>query len=135
MAVCVFRRRFVPALGDSEVKNLHEVKVLAIPTEEDVGGLDVAMDEPGRFGFGQRMAHLSKDVDGAFGRDRAEALDQLVRINSVEQLHHVIERAVLGDAEVEQRHRVGRSELGDDLRFPLESSSHVIRDSGRVSRP
>ena len=79
------------------------------------------------------MAHLPKNIEDPFGGYRAEAPDQRVGIDTVEQLHHVIERAVLGDAEVEQRHGVRRSELCDDLRLPLESPSRVVRDAGRAS--
>ena len=53
------------------------------------------------------MADLAKHVDDALGRHRAEALDQRIGVESVEQLHHIVERAVLGDAEVEQRRRCG----------------------------
>ena len=68
-------------LRDPEVENLHEVVVLAIPAQEDVRRLDVAMHEPARFGLGQRMAHLPKDMDDAFGGYRAEAPDQRVGID------------------------------------------------------
>jgi hypothetical protein len=49
------RRWFVDGLRDPEVEHLHEVVVLAIPAQEDVCRLDVAMHEPARFGFGQRI--------------------------------------------------------------------------------
>ena len=55
--------------------------------------------------------HICREhIEDPFGRYRAEAPDESVGVETVEQLHHVIERAVVGDAEVEQRHGVRRSE-------------------------
>src|SRR4051812_27264688 len=51
--------------------------------------------------------------------------DQCAGVEAIEQLHHVIEPAVLGDAEVEQCHRVRRSQLCDRLRLSLESPLHI----------
>ena len=114
-------------LRNPEVENLHEVVILTIPAQENVCRLDVAMHEAAPLCFRQRMADLSNDMDDPFGGNRAEAPDQSVGIDAIEQFHHVIERAFLSDAEVEQRHRVWRSKLCDDLRFPFESSSHIDR--------
>jgi hypothetical protein len=67
-------------------------------------------------------------VSGRSGRHRPEAADHRVGIESVEQLHHVIERAVVGHAEVEQRDGMRRSQLGDQLRFAFEPPPLVVGD-------
>ena len=59
-----------------------------------------------------------------------EAPHERVGVESVEQLHHVVERAVVGDAEIEELHGVRRAEAGDDLRLALEPSSRVLRHAG-----
>src|SRR5262245_17812029 len=96
--------------------------ILAIAAEEDIGRLDVAVHKSARLGLGERVTHLPEDVDDAFGWYRAETTDQRVGIDSVEQLHRVIEGPVHRGPEVEQRHGVGRSKPRDHLRFTLESS-------------
>jgi hypothetical protein len=54
---------------------LHEAIVLAISAQEDIRRLDISMHESARFGFGERMAHLTKDMDDALGGHWPEALD------------------------------------------------------------
>ncbi|OGU07056.1 MAG: hypothetical protein A2W29_11590 [Gemmatimonadetes bacterium RBG_16_66_8] len=46
----------------------------------------------------QRQAHLAEDVHDALGRQGPEAPHQLLQVHAVEQLHDVVERAVLGRA-------------------------------------
>ena len=92
---------------NSEIQHLHEVVLLAVPAEEDVRGLDVAMNQAARLGLRQRVTDLAKQVDGPFGRSRPEAPKQRVGIEAVEQLHDVVEGAVGGDPEIEELHGMG----------------------------
>src|SRR6185436_6377855 len=98
-----------------EIKHFHEVVILSVPTQENVGWLDVAMDETAGFSLREGMTHLTQHVDGSLRRDRSRATHELVDVESVEQLHHVVERAVGGDAEIEELHCVRRSEPCRDL--------------------
>jgi hypothetical protein len=52
------------------------------------------------------VAHLSQEVDGSLRRNRTEALDQHFNVESIEELHDVIEGAVDGDAEIEELDRL-----------------------------
>ena len=63
------------------------------------------------------------------GGMRPEAPEQRVGVEAVEQLHDVVERAVGGDAEIEELHRVGRAEAGDHLRLALEPPDRLLRDA------
>jgi hypothetical protein len=80
---------------------------LAVAAQEDVGWLDVAVHQAAGLGLRQRVTHLAQQVDRPFGRGRPEVPEQRVGIEPVEQLHHIVEGAVGGDAEIEQLHRVG----------------------------
>ena len=102
--------------------------VLTISAEKDVRRLDVTMHQTVRLCFGQGVADLTKHEDRALRRQRPEPLDQPVGIEAFEQLHHVVECAVLRDAEVEEIHRMRRTKPGNDLGFALEPSARVVRD-------
>ena len=52
------------------------------------------------------MAHLPQQVNGSRRRYRTMLSNEPVEIESVQQFHHVVERTVGRDAEVEQIHRV-----------------------------
>jgi hypothetical protein len=56
--------------------------------------------------------------------------EQGVGIEPVEQLHHIVERAIGRHAEVEQLHRMRGAEPGDDLRFALEAAHCLVRHTG-----
>ena len=64
---------------------------------------------------------------------RPGAPHQRVGVEPVEQLHHVVERAVVGDAEVEEVHGVRRAEARDHLRLALEPALRVLGDAGAPS--
>ena len=119
---------------DSEIQDLHEVVLLAVPADEDVRRLDVAVTRPHDCGLRQRVTDLAKQVRGALGRDGPEATKQRVGVEAIEQFHHVIERAVGGDPEVEEVDGMGRAETGDDLGLAFESSDRILRTPAPFSR-
>src|SRR6185295_12409451 len=75
-----------------------------------------------------RPADLAQDTYHPRRGLRAERLDQGLQVYAVEQLHHVIEDAVFGDAEVVQLHGVGRAQ--QRRRFGLLFESAL--NQGRV---
>src|SRR5262245_43065169 len=89
--------------------------------EEDVRRFDVAVYQSGLVRFAQRVAHLPQDVNSPFGRHWTEAIDQRLQVESVEQLHHVIERTVCRYTEIVQLDRVRRAERCGGLRLALEA--------------
>jgi hypothetical protein len=56
--------------------------------------------------FGQGSAHLAENMSNSSGWQRPIRLNESLQINAVQQLHHVIKRAVLGDAKVVELHRM-----------------------------
>ncbi len=85
---------------ETEVEHLDEVVVEAKAAGIDVGRLDIAMDQSALVGLGERMTRLSQKVDGTCRVDRSEPLDQHVEVQPLQQFHHVVECAFLGNAEV-----------------------------------
>src|SRR5437899_1560685 len=69
-------------------------------------------------------------MDGPLGRDGSGAANELVRVESIEQLHHVIEHTIVGHAEVEEIDGMRRAEAGDDLRFALEAPPRAVGYAG-----
>ena len=72
-----------------------------------------------------RHAWRSSMID-PLGRLRAEARDDAVQVESVEQLHDVVEAAAVVHAEVVQLHRVRRPQTGSHLRFALETPHELL---------
>ena len=107
-------------LHDPEVEHLDEIVLAAVSAHQDVRGFDVAVHQPVGLGFSERVTDLTKQKDRPFGGHRAVPPDECIEVEAVEQLHHVIETAVAGDAEIPELHGVRRAQPGRDLRFALE---------------
>ena len=108
-------------LDQPEVEHLDEIERGAGPADHHVRRLDVAVDQAVRVRVLQRGADLAQDVDDPLRRQRPVLPDQGVEVEPVEQLHHVVQPAVLGDAEIVELHRVRRRERGGGARLALEA--------------
>jgi hypothetical protein len=117
----VVRRPGAGHLDEAEVEDLDKVVLQSHSADEDVGGLDVAVHHPAAMSLGQRMTDLPQQVDHAGRRQGPELSDERGHVASGQELHHVVEAAVIGDAEVEQPDRVRRREGGRRLGLALES--------------
>src|SRR5262249_22753851 len=120
------------ALDEPEIEDLHEVPVEAVAADVDVRGLDVPVDEAALVGLGERVTGLPEDVDGALRRERAEFAPQRLAVEALEELHHVIEGAVLGRAVVVDVHGMRRAQAGRGARFPLEALQRIAGASVRT---
>ena len=74
----------------------------------------------------ERGADLAQDVDDPLRRQRPVLSDQGVEIQAIEQLHHVVQPAVLGGAEVVELHRVRGLERGGRAGFALEAPEEQL---------
>ena len=110
-------RLFPECLHESEIQYLDEVAVFAIAAEKNIRRFDVAMNEPACLRFRKRVTDLSKQIDGAIGRHGPEAPHECIGVESVEELHRVVEGAILRHTEIEELHGVWRSETRDGLGF------------------
>ena len=132
----------VEALGDAEVGEQHP----AVGGDEDVAGLDVAVDEAGVVGGVEGRRDARADVDRQLGAEPGLHVEQLAQALAVDELHDdglaalVLEHVVDGDDV-----RVGQAGDGDGLAAealgddgvggqarlePLEGDLAVERDVG-----
>jgi hypothetical protein len=110
-------RRRLADLRDAEVDHLHAVD--ATVHEEEVLGLDVAVDDAARVGDAERLGHVAREEDRVRDRDRLARQARLERL-AVEPLHRQV-RAPVRDAVRHVAHEPGMVELGEDLRLALEA--------------
>ena len=87
--------------GTSPAQRLHEPEVgqvgvllVALAGEQDVAGLDVAVDEAAAVGGVERGGDLADDPDRARGRERALAGDGVQQVGAVDEAHGDVELAV-----------------------------------------
>ena len=94
-------------LGDAEVEDLDEVRIVVAALEMDVRRLEIAVHDAERVRFLERLADLARDLrDRASTRTAPSALVALEQALAVEQLHHDEQRAVGGLAELVRGDRV-----------------------------
>jgi hypothetical protein len=91
-------------LGDPEVENLGR----AVPFDDDVFRLEVAMDDPGGMRRRSPLGDLGRDLERSPERQRS-AVEELAQRAPLNQLHHQV-RGRLVAAGVEHRHEVGMIE-------------------------
>ena len=113
--------------GQAEVEDLDA----AVAGQEDVLGLQVAVDDAFLVRGGQAEGDLAGDLDGACGRKRA-VVEPLAQRLALEQLGDGVSEAVDG-AEVVDGQDVGVGERGDRLRLALEAGERrrVLGDAPR----
>ena len=107
-------------LGDAEVAH-HRVSA----GEQDVAGLDIAVNHPALMRVFQGIAHFGSDADRLLHREWSVALQPIVQRFALHVFHHIEEQAV-GLIGFEQRHDVGVGELCGEQDFPLEPAAAEI---------
>ncbi len=126
-------------LGDAEVEHLHEIRIAAARDEENIVGLEIAMDDAASVRRAERFANAPSDVRGARDR-RSLALQEIRKALPLEPFHHDVRRAVAELAEVEDvddvlvldvRRGFGLvEETRDDLRAATQvRQEHLHRDA------
>ena len=121
--------------GDAEVGQLHQ-PVLA---DQDVGRLDVAVDDLGLVGDPECQRALADHRANLFGRERAVVADQLREGFAVDELHDEEGEALVlavveerGDVGVDQRRGVQRlvtEPKGEQLLVVGVGTHHLQRDA------
>jgi hypothetical protein len=76
--------------------------------------------------LGERPTRLAQEHDDALGRLRPETRADLLQIESIEKLHHVVKAAGVVHAEIVQLHGVRRPQPRSDLRFTLETPHQLV---------
>ena len=120
------------ALGDLALREaeVREVGVVVL-AEQDVGGLDVAVDEPRGVRGVQRGRDLADDAGGAPGRERALAPDERPEVVAGHVAHRDVGDAALL-ARVVDRDDVGVVDRRRDLRLAQEAAPdrRVLHERG-----
>src|SRR5690606_22116971 len=96
--------------------------------EEQVVGLEVAMDDPLRVRLRERAERLPHRIDGDGDRETTDPRETLPEALALEQLHREIELAALALAEVEDRDGVRRREQAVRPRLAHEASLRGLVD-------
>jgi hypothetical protein len=80
------RQRCLPGTGRPRYAEVDHVNEVAL-RDQDVRGLDIAVDEVVRVGGIQGLGDLAEKVHGPLRRDGAVCLEQRADINAVDQAH------------------------------------------------
>ena len=118
-------------LDQPEIEHLHHVGQTAVLTQDGVGRLDVAMDQPGVVRLAQSPANLLQDVDHPARWLRSVTLHELLEGEAGEQLHRVIKSAVRGAPVVVDGDGVGVIQTRRELHFALEAPQLLLVDLSR----
>ena len=100
-----------------EVHDLHR----PVHGEEDVGGLDVAVDDARVVRAGEPVQELHDDVHLPLQGQGPRAAEDVEEVLALEQLHRDVGRAVVVVAQVEHGEDVGVDDLGHRPRLALEA--------------
>ena len=110
-------------LGDAEVEHLGDPADLVVFAldQEDVGRLQVAVNDALRMRARQRPADMRDDAHGVAERNVVVALESLLQRLALEKLEHDVRIAFGGLAVVVHLHHVPRAELGRRLGLHAEA--------------
>ena len=97
--------------------------------QEDVGGLQIAVNDPLAVSEGQPAQQLARDVQRPPERQRS-FLEQVRQRLALEQLHHQKRHAVV-DSGIRHRNDVRVGQRRQRPRLPLETPA-PLRDGGRI---
>src|SRR5690606_11062721 len=108
-----------------EVEQLRVVAV-GIAHEEDVVGLDVAVDDARVVHRGQAAQHLRDDLEELHLGDRRSVVEAVGEARALEQLHHHEGLPVVHHAVVEDVNDVAVLEIAGQLRLAKEALGHLL---------
>jgi hypothetical protein len=123
----------VRQLGDAEVEDLGALAAgdLAVGDQEDVLGLEVAVDDAAAVRGVQRRGDLAQQPQRLLGRQPTVPLEPRVEGLALEELHHDVRATVGVVAEVEDLHDAGIGDRGGRARF-VEEALHDVLVRGQV---
>jgi hypothetical protein len=119
------------SLGDAEVEDLDVRGAGGGRGHEQVGGLEVAVNDAKAMRFGERLAHLHPDEGGELDGLAAVVADDAHEIPARQELHDHVRRAVGKSADVRHPDDMIAPELRGGLGFADEALEHLVA-AGRV---
>src|SRR5262249_44491617 len=120
--------RGVHVLDQPEVHYFGHITNPAPPAKDDVGGLDVSVDEPHRMSLYQRRADLLQDVDDPPGRLGPARFHERLQVQPGEVLHGVVKNAIRGPAVVVNGNGIGMGQEACEQNLLLESRDALVSD-------
>ncbi len=120
-------------LRDAEVEHLYVLATRAQRLDEDVLGLEVAVDDAGRMRVVERGKRLAEQLCDARGRQRPLVAHDLRERAAAQHLHDDVQGAGRGLPEVEDGDRVRVVQAAGGARLVLEAlRGHRVRGNLRV---
>ncbi len=110
--------------SDAEVQHLGEL-LASDALQDHVARLQVAVDDAVLVGLGERARHLVEDTEGG-GRIEGTPGQAGGERLALEELHDHVEPAVLRLAALEDPHRVGVTQPGEQLRLAAEPADDLV---------
>jgi hypothetical protein len=112
-------------LGDAEVDDLGHVSARPVGHDEDVRGLDVAMDDALRMRGRERARDRQEHLDRLLRRHPAPPLQPAGERHALEELHHQERLAGFGLSEIEHAHDRRMAEPRRRARLPEQALGGV----------
>ncbi len=116
----------VVKLGNAEVEDLGEVWVVFLLDENDILGLDVAMNDSRAVRVIERAQDVAANVQNPLPVEPLFPLEQVGKQHAVEQLQHHVEGPVRELAEIRDVHAVGVVDAPDCKRLALEALGDFV---------
>ena len=112
-------------LRQAEIAQIRVIGATVVVREQDVGGLDVTMDQASPMCGVERIAHLGDELDGALRVQPPEDLQQAREVAAVHIPHRQVEQPV-GLARSVDRDDVGMLEARDEPRLAQEALAEPL---------
>ncbi|MEZ4364862.1 MAG: hypothetical protein R2939_01080 [Kofleriaceae bacterium] len=92
---------------DAEVDHPRVIAAVVAALDDDVGRLEVPVDQAAGVGVSEPAGDAAGDVEHARARHRAELLDQVGEVDAVGEVHRQVQEAGRGLADVDDADQVG----------------------------
>ena len=114
-------------LRDAEVEHFDARLSVTVAGDEEIGGLEVAMDDAETVRLGERVERLEQVAHAKLGRLRAMLLDEPMEVGALEVLHHHVGLARREAPDVQHLHDIGAAELHGRARLSQEAlDGHTV---------
>src|SRR6185503_5385679 len=123
----------VHQLRDAEIEEFHDVAEAGHRREENVVGLEVAVDDVRSMGCGKRGEDLRRNERGSLGGEATLRRDRVPERLAVQTLHHEKGGLAMRRLKVEDANDVRVIDGGDRLRLATETHDEIgARADGRM---
>ena len=107
-------------LRDPEVEDLDREEPVVSPDAEQIGRLQIAVDDPQPVRVGDGLARLQDELDGLLDRKRPSLLKPRAEVAALQVLHHHVRSAGLQRPDVDDARHVLALDLDRRASFPRE---------------